>query len=78
MMILIRYANSQTTVQSVTLTDISLYGILEDRLTAHRAKPAIFELLLGSVIAAYLSILYYIALNLQQSVEMAVVKLKKL
>lgn len=73
-----RYTSGQTVVEPVSLADVSLYGILEDRLTAHRAKPAIFELLLAAVIALYLSALYFAAPVLQTSVEAVLVKLKKL
>uniref|UniRef100_A0A8R1TQ92 BOS complex subunit NCLN n=1 Tax=Onchocerca volvulus TaxID=6282 RepID=A0A8R1TQ92_ONCVO len=74
----VRYTSGQTIVEPVSLADISLYGVLEDRLTAHRAKPAIFELLLATVIALYLSALYFVAPMLQTSTEAALVKLKKL
>ncbi|VDK80500.1 unnamed protein product [Litomosoides sigmodontis] len=74
----IRYTSGQTVVEPVSLADISLYGVLEDRLMAHRAKPAIFELLLAAAIALYLSALYFVAPMLQTSVEAVLVKLKKL
>ncbi|CAG9538877.1 unnamed protein product [Cercopithifilaria johnstoni] len=74
----VRYTSGQTVVEPVSLADLSLYGILEDRLMAHRAKPAVFELLLASVITLYLSALYFVAPVLQTSVEAVLVKLKKL
>ncbi|KAM3721864.1 Nicalin [Dirofilaria immitis] len=74
----VRYTSGQTVVEPVSLADISLYGVLEDRLTAHRAKPAIFELLLAVAIALYLSALYFVAPMLQTFAEAALVKLKKL
>ncbi|VBB31839.1 unnamed protein product [Acanthocheilonema viteae] len=74
----IRYTSGQTVVEPVSLADVSLYGVLEDRLMAHRAKPAVFELLLAAVIGLYLSALYFIAPVLQTSVEAMLVKLKKL
>ncbi|VDN86478.1 unnamed protein product [Brugia pahangi] len=74
----IRYTSGQTVVEPVSVAEVSLYGILEDRLTAHRAKPAIFELLLAAIIALYLSALYFVAPVLQTSVEAVLVKFKKL
>ncbi|VDM98755.1 unnamed protein product [Thelazia callipaeda] len=73
-----RYTSGQVTVENFSLVDISLYGVLEDYLTAHRAKPAIFELLLATVIGTYLSALYFVAPLLQTTVEATLIKLKKL
>uniref|UniRef100_A0A915PEJ6 BOS complex subunit NCLN n=1 Tax=Setaria digitata TaxID=48799 RepID=A0A915PEJ6_9BILA len=71
-----RYTSGQAVVEPVSLVDISLYGVLEDHLTAHRAKPAVFELLLATIITVYLSALYFVAPMLQISVETMLVKLK--
>lgn len=78
MVCIFRYTSGQVALEPVSLLDVSLYGVLEDRLTAHRAKPAVFELLLAAVIGIYLSTLYFVALNLQSTVEATLVKLKKL
>ncbi|MFH4981745.1 hypothetical protein AB6A40_008454 [Gnathostoma spinigerum] len=75
--IVAKYTAGHATVQPVSLVDVSLYGVLEDKLTAHRVKPAVFELLLAAVIALYLSVLYMCALNVHSFIEAAIVKLKK-
>uniref|UniRef100_A0A0M3HPJ1 BOS complex subunit NCLN n=1 Tax=Ascaris lumbricoides TaxID=6252 RepID=A0A0M3HPJ1_ASCLU len=71
------YANGRASVEPVSVVDISLYGALEDRLTAHRVKPAVFELLLAACIALYLSAVYLCALNVHSLVESVLAKLKK-
>ncbi|VDK44547.1 unnamed protein product [Gongylonema pulchrum] len=73
-----RYTSGQVVLEPVPLVDISLYGVLEDRITAHRAKPAVFELLLAAFIGVYLSVFYFFTLNLHSTLEAALVKLKKL
>ncbi|VDM40459.1 unnamed protein product [Toxocara canis] len=70
------YASGRAHVEPVSLVDISLYGALEDRLTAHRVKPAVFELLLAACIALYLSAVYLCALNVHALLEAVLVKLK--
>ncbi|VDK44045.1 unnamed protein product [Anisakis simplex] len=70
------YVSGRPHVEPVSLVDITLYGVLEDRLTAHRVKPAVFELLLALCITVYLSIVYFSALNVHSLLETVLVKLK--
>ncbi|VDK53091.1 unnamed protein product [Gongylonema pulchrum] len=65
-------------LEPVPLVDILLYGVLQDRITAHRAKPPVFELLLAAFIGVYLSVFYFFTLNFHSTLETALAKLKKL
>lgn len=71
------YTAGQVSVEQVSFVDISLYGVMDDRLTAHRVKPAVFELLLAVVIAVYLSAVYLSALNVHSFIETTLNKLKR-
>ena len=64
-------------MEPVTVSELSLYGILEDKLAAHRVKPAVFELLLAAIIGLYLSGVYFAILNIHLFLERIVAKLKK-
>ncbi|VDN50259.1 unnamed protein product [Dracunculus medinensis] len=72
-----RLSSGHVTVEPVSLLDVSLYGVLEDQLVAHRVKPAIFELILALFISVYLFGIYFVALNIQLYIEKTLVKLKK-
>lgn len=75
--IIFRLSSGHVTVEPVSLLDVSLYGVLEDQLVAHRVKPAIFELILALFISVYLFGIYFVALNIQLYIEKTLVKLKK-
>uniref|UniRef100_A0A914X155 Nicalin n=1 Tax=Plectus sambesii TaxID=2011161 RepID=A0A914X155_9BILA len=46
-----------------------LYGAVDDRLAAYRVKPAVFELVLATLIAAYLGLVYFAVLNAQSVLQ---------
>lgn len=72
-----RYTLEKASVEPVSLVDVTLYGVLDDRVAAHRVKPAVFELLLAAIIGLYLGCVYLSTLNVHSVLEGAVAKLKK-
>jgi hypothetical protein len=54
------------TLQPVKFSDTVIYGNSEDVIVAHITKPAIFELVLGGVIAMYLYLFYLFSLKAEK------------
>lgn len=52
-------------LSEITINDFIFQNVIEDKLTAHIVKPALFELVLASVIGLYLFVVYILATNAQ-------------
>uniref|UniRef100_A0A1I7ZA51 BOS complex subunit NCLN n=1 Tax=Steinernema glaseri TaxID=37863 RepID=A0A1I7ZA51_9BILA len=63
------YTGGHATLQQVTLVDVALYGPEEDKIVAHRVKPAIFDLFIGVAVMAYLFVFYQLVSHAQSFIE---------
>ncbi|KAE9547730.1 hypothetical protein FO519_009057 [Halicephalobus sp. NKZ332] len=62
--VLDRYGG-KTQLQPVKFSDAVIYGHTEDKITAHVTKPAVFEIVVGLIVAVYLYLFYHFTLNLE-------------
>uniref|UniRef100_A0A0N5AU22 BOS complex subunit NCLN n=1 Tax=Syphacia muris TaxID=451379 RepID=A0A0N5AU22_9BILA len=72
-----RYTMEKAVISPVSVSELVLYGVLEDTLAAHRVKPAVFELFLAALIGVYLSGIYFAAQNVHSFLETTIAKIKK-
>ncbi|TKR95192.1 hypothetical protein L596_009391 [Steinernema carpocapsae] len=63
------YTGGHASLQQVMLQDVTLYGPEEDKIVAHRVKPAIFDLFIGIAVMSYLFVFYQIATHAQSFIE---------
>ncbi|KAK0422489.1 hypothetical protein QR680_007601 [Steinernema hermaphroditum] len=63
------YTGGHASLQQVTLVDVSLYGPEEEKIIAHRVKPAIFDLFIGVAVVGYLFVFYQLVSRAQVFIE---------